>query len=220
MNLSDFITVWQHYPSILEGFVNTLVFILIAGSVSLLLGILLTPLLMSNRVFIGRSASFYCECMRCTPFLLLVYLIYFGLPSGGIQLSNWVSGIVALIIYNTAYMAIILKGAWKDLPHDTIEAGRAFGFHGFGLLRRIIMPPVLLRATPMIGNQMIQIVKDSAFLGIIAVTELTAAINAIQSTYFIPFASFLSAVLMYWVICLAIELLTNLFTRYAEVRRA
>jgi len=51
------------------------------------------------------------------------------------------------------------------------------------------------------------------------VTELTAAMNAIQATYFIPFASFLSAVLLYWLISLVIEFFTTLFTRYAEVRR-
>jgi len=220
MNLSDFVIVWQNYPDILEGFLNTLVVIAIATFASLGLGVLLTPLLMSGQRFFNRLATFYCECMRCTPFLLLLYLVYFGLPSLGLELDNWTSGIVALIAYNTAYMAIVLQGTWKDLPAETIEAGRAFGYHGFKLVRRIIMPPVLLRATPMIGNQVIQIIKDSAFLGIIAVTDLTAAFNGIQSIYFIPFASFLSAVLMYWIICLAVELVTSVFTRYAEACRA
>ena len=220
MNLSDFITVWQQYPAIWSGFVNTVTLLLLSGSTSLVLGIVLTPMLMSKKPVIHRSIGFYCECMRCVPFLLLVYLIYFGLPSFGIQLSNWVTGFIALIIYNSAYMAIILRAAWQDIPHETIEAGKAFGLHGNRLLRRIIMPLILMRATPMIGNQMTQILKDSAFLGIIAVSELTAVMNAIQATHFIPFASFLSAVLLYWLICLVIEFFTLIFTRYAEVRRA
>tara|TARA_R110000764_G_scaffold33224_8_gene74678 strand:- start:82622 stop:83284 length:663 start_codon:yes stop_codon:yes gene_type:complete len=220
MSITDFLIVWQQYPAIWSGFVNTVVLLVFAGSSSLLIGILLTPLLMSERPAIQRSVAFYCECMRCVPFLLLVYLIYFGLPSLGIQLSNWVTGFVALIVYNAAYMAIILRAAWQDIPRETIESGRAFGHQGVGLLRRIIMPLMLMRAIPMIGNQMTQILKDSAFLGIIAVAELTAVMNAIQSTHFIPFASFLSAVLLYWGICLVIELVTVIFARYAEVRRA
>jgi polar amino acid transport system permease protein len=219
MSLDNFILVWQQYPEILEAFGNTLMLIGIAGSVSMLLGIFLTPLLMSRRKAVSLSVTVYCESMRCMPFLLFVYMIYFGLPSAGIQLSNWTTGVVALILYNAAYMAIFLKGAWKDIPTETIEAGRAYGFHGLKLFRRVIMPLMLMRATPMIGNQWVQIVKDSAFLGIIAVTELTAAMNAIQATYFIPFASFLSAVLLYWLISLVIEFFTTLFTRYAEVRR-
>ncbi len=55
---------------------------------------------------------------------------------------------------------------------------------------------------PMVGNQVIQIVKDSAFLTVIAVDELTHEMTSIQSTYFIPFAAFVTAVLLYWCICL------------------
>lgn len=220
MNLTDFVIVWQQYPAIWAGFLNTVTLLLLSGAASLVFGIVLTPMLMSKRAVIYRSVGFYCECMRCVPFLLLVYLIYFGLPSFGIQLSNWVTGFIALIIYNSAYMAIILRASWQDIPHETIEAGKAFGLHGNRLLRRIIMPLILMRATPMIGNQMTQILKDSAFLGIIAVSELTAVMNAIQATHFIPFASFLLAVLLYWMICLVIEFFTLIFTRYAEVRRA
>jgi polar amino acid transport system permease protein len=220
MNLADFLIVWEQYPTIWSGFLNTVTLLLLAGSASLAIGVVLTPLLMSEKLVIQRIVAGYCECMRCVPFLMFVYLIYFGLPSFGIQLSNWVTGFVALIIYNSAYMTIILQAAWKDIPEETVEAGKAFGFNGIKLLRRIIMPLILMRATPMIGNQMTQILKDSAFLGIIAVSELTAVMNAIQATHFIPFASFLSAVLLYWSICLVIEFFTLIFTRYAEERRA
>ncbi|WP_213877130.1 ABC transporter permease subunit [Pseudomonas sp. dw_358] len=215
----DFLTIWGQLPDIRSGFINTVILVVIAASVSLLLGMLLTPMLMSRRRGIARAANLFCDAMRCVPFLLFVYLIYFALPSMGVRLSNWSSGLLALVLYNAAYMAVLLRGAWLDLPVDAIESARAFGFHGFSLIRRIIMPPVLIRALPGLGNQLIQIVKDSAFLSIIAVTELTSVMNAIQSTYFIPFAAFLSAVLLYWLLCLCIEILTSILTRLAEERR-
>jgi polar amino acid transport system permease protein len=217
--INDFLTVWSQLPAIGAGFLNTLMLVIIAGTASLLLGLLLTPMLMSSRPGIARIANILCDAMRCVPFLLFVYLIYFALPSMGVRLSNWTSGVLALVLYNSAYMAVLLRGAWQDLPADTIESARAFGFHGFSLIRRIILPPVVMRAIPSLGNQLIQIVKDSAFLSIIAVTELTSVMNAIQSTYFIPFAAFISAVLLYWVLCLCIEILTSLLTHYAEERR-
>ena len=134
MNLTDFVIVWQQYPAIWSGFLNTVTLLLLSGAASLVFGIVLTPMLMSKRAVIYRSVGFYCECMRCVPFLLLVYLIYFGLPSFGIQLSNWVTGFIALIIYNSAYMAIILRASWQDIPHETIEAGKAFGLHASSCL--------------------------------------------------------------------------------------
>ncbi|MDH0745176.1 amino acid ABC transporter permease [Pseudomonas sp. GD03842] len=217
--INDFQTIWGQWPDIWGGFLNTLLLVSVAAVTSLLFGILLTPMLMSSRPGIARTAHGFCDAMRCVPFLLFVYVIYFALPSMGIRLSNWSSGVLALVLYNSAYMAVLLKGAWQDLPADSIESARAFGFQGFNLVRRIILPPMLMRAIPSLGNQLIQIVKDSAFLSIIAVTELTSVMNAIQSTYFIPFAAFLSAVLLYWVLCLCIEILTSLLTRYAEERR-
>lgn len=220
MNYNDLLIVWSEREAIFDAFVNTLIIIGVSGLFTLIVGVIFTPLLMSKNKMISRTATFYCESMRCVPFLLFVYIIYFGLPSFGIQLSNWTTGVIALILYHSAYISIVFKGAWEDIPKETIDAGKAFGFHGVNLIRRVIVPPMLMRAIPMIGNQMIQIVKDSAFLGIIAVAELTAAVNSIQSVHFIPFTSFVVAIFMYWLICLVIEFFTSYFTRYAEARRA
>ena len=83
----------------------------------------------------------------------------------------------------------------------------------------MILPPVLFAAAPTIGNQAIQIIKDTAFLTIITVEELTHAATVIQAKYFLPFASFLTAVLLYWIMCLAVELMVRLVAARAELRR-
>jgi polar amino acid transport system permease protein len=218
--IHDFATIWAQRADVLSGLLNTVILLVCSAFASLVLGALLTPLLMSKRKPIARTAAAYVDAMRCAPFLLFVYLIYFGLPTLGISLSNWWAGAIALILYNTAYMAELLRGAWHELPVALIESGKAFGFSGFTLLRRIILPPIFLRAMPMIGNQIIQIVKDSAFLTVIAVNELTHEMTGIQSTYFIPFAAFVTAVLLYWCVCLAIEAGTGMLNQLAEERRA
>jgi polar amino acid transport system permease protein len=218
--IHDFVTIWAQRADVLSGLLNTVILLVCSALASLVLGALVTPMLMSRRKPIARAATAYVDAMRCAPFLLFVYLIYFGLPTLGISLSNWWAGAIALIVYNTAYMAELLRGAWRELPPSLIESGNAFGFSGFTLLRRIILPPIFLRATPMIGNQVIQIVKDSAFLTVIAVNELTHEMTGIQSTYFIPFAAFVTAVLLYWCVCLAIEAGTGMLNKLAEERRA
>jgi polar amino acid transport system permease protein len=218
--MSDFLIVWQQRGDVLDGLLGTLGLLAVSAVASLVLGVLLTPALMSRRVAVARIATVYVDAMRCAPFLLFVYLIYFGLPSAGIRLSNWWAGAIALVLYNTAYMAELLRGAWNELPLSMIESGRAYGFTGFNLLRRIILPPVFTNAMPLIGNQLVQIVKDSAFLTVIAVSELTHQMNGIQATYFIPFAAFVTAVLLYWGICLVIEAGTGLLSKLAEERRA
>ena len=218
--MNDLLVVWEHRDQLFAGLFTTLGLVAVAGVASLLLGALLTPALKSQRSGMARVAATYVDAMRSTPFLLFVYVIYFGLPNVGIRIDNWWAGAIALVIYNTAYFAELMRGAWSDLPPSLVEAGRAYGFTGLGLLRRIVLPPVLISAMPLIGNQLVQIVKDSAFLTIIAVAELTHEANSIQSTYFIPFASFVAAVALYWAICLSIEGVTGLLSRIAEERRA
>jgi polar amino acid transport system permease protein len=203
--IGEFAIVWEQRDLLLDGFMTTVIIALLAGVMALVLGALLSTALMSRRRPVAAAATALVDAMRCVPFLLFAYLIYYGLPSLGLRLSNWSSGLAALVIYHMAYMAELLRGAWRQLPAETIEAGRAYGFHGLGLFRRVILPPVVFIALPTLGNQIIQIIKDSAFLTIIAVTELTHAATAIQATYFVPFASFIAALLLYWVMCLAVE---------------
>lgn len=217
--IRDFGIVWSERSLLLSGLANTAILSTLSAIVALLLGFLLTPALMSKRPVISGLAHLFVDGMRCVPFLLFAYIIYYGLPSLGLRLDNWSSGLAALIIYNTAYMAEILRGAWAVQPREPIEAGIAFGFSELKLFRRIILPPLLLSAGPVIGNQMIQIVKDSAFLTIIALPELTHAASSIQSRHYIPFAAFITAVFLYWGLCLVIEAGISSIGRVAEARR-
>ncbi len=216
--IGEFAVVWDQRALMLGGFVNTLGIAVLASAGALVLGALLSTGLMSRRAAVAGAATALVDAMRCVPFLLFAYLIYYGLPSLGLRLSNCSSGLAALVIYHMAYMAELLRGAWRNLPGETIEAGRAFGFHGFGLFRRVILPPVVFAALPTLGNQVIQVVKDSAFLTIIAVQELTHAATAIQATYYVPFASFIVAVGLYWVLCLAVEGVVAVAMVRAEAR--
>jgi polar amino acid transport system permease protein len=217
--MQGWVILWQHRDLLVDGFLTTLWLAALSAVMSLALGSLLAMALMARRPLVARVSSALVDAMRCVPFLLFAYIIYYGLPSIGLRFSNWSSGLFALIVYNTAYMAELLRGAWRGLPVEMIEAGHAFGFHGLKLARRIILPPVILAAVPMLGNQVIQIIKDSAFLTIIAVEELTHAATVIQQTYFLPFASFVSALLLYWLLCVGVEQLVRWVGVRAEARR-
>jgi polar amino acid transport system permease protein len=217
--IHDFGVVWSERGLLLSGLANTTILSVLAAIAALLLGIALTPALMARQQSIAVTARIFVDGMRCIPFLLFAYIVYYGLPSIGLRFDNWTSGLAALIVYNTAYMAEILRGAWQAQPREPIEAGIAFGFPEVRLFRRIILPPLLLTAGPVIGNQVIQIIKDSAFLTIIALPELTHAASSIQSRHYVPFAAFITAVFLYWGLCLVVEAGVSTIGRLAEARR-
>ena len=216
-----FDVVWQEWPQFAIGLGNTVWLCGVSMLLSLVLAALfLAPLTARNR-YLRRGSQVIVDAGRCVPFLLLTYIVYFALPAVGIVLSKWTAALATLVLYNTAYMAEILRAGWVSLPQEQIQAGRAFGFRGFLLLRRIILPQVLIAVGPVIGNQLIQLIKDSAFLSIITIPELTYAANAVQSYYFIPFESFLAATLLYWMLCGGIEWLVRRSERWASfVRRS
>jgi polar amino acid transport system permease protein len=216
---NEFAIVWAHKDRLLEGFANTVWLCLLATVMALVIAGPITIALMAHNRALRVVMRGLVDGMRCIPFLLLAYIVYYGLPTLGIRFNNWTAGLCALVTYNAAYMAEILRGAWASLPREHIDAGHAFGFSGLRLYRRIILPPIMMACVPVMGNQMIQIIKDSAFLTIIAVPELTHEASAIQSMYYVPFAAFVTAVALYWLLCRIVELLVAGIERRAEARR-
>ena len=208
-------------PQFAAGLGNTVWLCGVSMALSLALGALFLVPLTSQKPSLRRLAQAVVDAGRCIPFLLLTYIVYFGLPSLGVVLDKWTAALATLVLYNTAYMAEILRAGWASLPAGQTQAARAFGYSGFLLLRRIILPQLIIAVGPVIGNQLIQLIKDSAFLSIITLPELTFAANAVQSYYFVPFESFLVATLLYWALCAGIEWLVRRMERWAsQMRRA
>jgi polar amino acid transport system permease protein len=217
--ISGFAIVWSERSLMLSGLANTVVLSVLAGLCSLLLGALLSTQLTRPRGVLMQAARVFVDTMRCTPFLLFAYIVYYGLPSIGLRFDNWQAGLAALTVYHTAYMGEVLRASWLAQPRAPIEAGQAFGYSGLKLFRRIVFPPLALASAPVIGNQVIQVIKDSAFLTVIALPELTHAASSIQSRHYVPFAAFISAVLLYWALCLVIDAGVSSVGRMAEARR-
>lgn len=198
--------IWQQAPAFLGGLWNTVWICAIGMALSLVLGVLLLLPLFSQQAAVRLPTKLLIEAARAIPFLMLAYLVYYGLPSVGLTFDSWSTAILTIVIYNAAYVADILRAAWMNLPIGQTEAARSCGFTGFRLLRRIVLPQILIAAAPILGNQAIQVIRDSSFLAIITVPELTFTAKAVQADSFVPFESFITAALLYWVLCLLVEI--------------
>jgi len=216
--IANFGVVLGEWRALSTGFVNTIWICALAGVLSLLLAVFVSMLLVSPQGAVRRTAQGAVDVLRALPFLVLLFIVYYCLPAIGLRLSAWTCGLAGLVVYNTAYFAEILRGAWAHLPREQEEAGRAFGYSGLGLYRRIILPQILIAAGPVLGNQMITLVKNSAFLMVITIPDLTFMANQVQAIYFVPFESLLVAVALYWVICSGIEWVVRAMDRVALVR--
>src|SRR5260370_8103506 len=154
--------IWKEWLPFALGLGHTVWLCAVSMLLSLLLGVLFMVPLMSRHGYVRGVARTVVDGGRCVPFLLLTYLVYYALPSLGLSLDKWTAALITLVIYNTAYMAEILRAGWVHLPQGQTEAGRVFGHTGIRLFRRIILPQVLIAVGPVVGNQLIQLIKDSA----------------------------------------------------------
>jgi polar amino acid transport system permease protein len=198
---------WNHRDMILIGFQNTLILFSVSAVAAFLLSSAVVLVLQTHRSPLSGIVRSMVDGMRMLPFLMYAYILYYGLPSLGIRFDAWTAGFIALITYHAAYFAEILRGTWATLSTGQAEAARAHGFMNFTMYRHIILPQLVLRSAPVLGNQLIICLKDTAFLSIITVRELTAAASAVQSQYFIPFEAFIVAIALYWLTSILIELL-------------
>jgi len=216
--MSNWDTVWQMRGTFLAGFGSTLLLFLVAATAGFLLGCLAIYALEGRANPGRRLLRALIDGVRMLPFLIFIYLLYYGLPALGLRLSAWNAGMAGLAIYHGAYFAEILRGARLVLPPGSLEAAYAHGYTGGKAFLRIVLPQLVMRTRGIMGNQLIMCLKDTSFLSIITVTELTAAANAVQSRYFIPVEAFVVAIALYWLLSIAIEALVRWAGRFGRQR--
>jgi polar amino acid transport system permease protein len=216
--MQAWMTVWSHADRIALGFASTLLLFVLASAAAFVIACGIVYLLEGHQNWLRRGLRAALDLLRMSPFLIYVYLLYYGLPELGVRFDALTAGIVALVTYHASYFADILRAARVALPQGQAESARAHGYAPFGMYRRILLPQMVLRSGPLFGNQLICCLKDTAFLSIITVFELTAAANDVQSTYFVPMPAFVTAIGLYWVVSLGIEACLRLLGRYAKTR--
>lgn len=215
-----FDVIWEQAPAFAAGLWNTVWICFVGTALSLAVGIALVLPMVSQKKAVRLPVQMLVEGARAVPFLMLAYLVYYGLPALGFTLDSWSTAVLTIVIYNAAYVAEILRSAWLNLPLGQTEAAKSHGFTGFKLLQRIILPQILIASAPVLGNQLIQVIRDSSFLAVITVPELTFTAKQIQADSFVPFESLITAAMLYWALCLLVEygvkrleLMRNLYGR-------
>ena len=203
--MTEWSILWDGRDIILSGLWMTVWIFVVSAIGAFLIGCLALYGMERGGV-LAHALRWLVNSMRAMPFLVLAYLLYYGLPQLGLRMSAVTAGLVAMVIYHGAYFAEILRGARMVLPPGSVEAAKAYGFLPGAAFLRIILPQLLLRTRPLIGNQLIYALKDTSFLAIITVQELTAAANALQARFFIPTQAFIVVIALYWAITVCLEL--------------
>ena len=149
-------------------------------ALSLFLGVFLAGMRMARRGWLWRPAAAYIQFIRATPLLVQIYLVYYGLPqllgdASTVLLTETVSGVVALTLHTTPYMAEIIRAGIGSVEKGQWEAARALGMGPLQRMVLVVLPQAFANVAPALLGQTAVLIKDTSLLSIIAVFELMSA---------------------------------------------
>ncbi|MEY9976497.1 amino acid ABC transporter permease [Lysinibacillus sp. RC79] len=168
----DFSLVTDYLPFMVKASWITLELTLYSTIFGLILGLFVALMKISKVKIISLIADFYLWIIRGTPMLVQLFLIYYGLPQVGIELSPMVAAVMALGINSAAYIAEIYRGGIMSISKGQIEAAESLGMSYFLQMRKVILPQALRISLPSLGNQAIMMLKDSSLASLVTVSEL------------------------------------------------
>lgn len=187
----------EQMPLILTGLVNT---IELAGLISisgLLLGIVVFYLTLNNNRYVRFVINAYISFFIGMPLIVLLFLMYYGLPQWGVRLSPYTVAFIGFTFNVAAYNAAYLKTAYNGLDKTQIEAASAQGFNSRQIFIFITLPQVIRLSIPALTNQVIGNLKDSSVAFLIQYTEFFARVQELAATNFQFFKAYMLAALVY-----------------------
>jgi polar amino acid transport system permease protein len=160
------------------------------------------------------------EVVRGTPFLVQCFLLYFGGPFIGIDLSPILAGLVALSIYGAAYFSEVFRAGFLAVPPGQLEAARMLGLTRAQAVLRIMLPMMALAVLPALVNLAVILIKETAVLSIITVPELTFRVQGVGSATFAFAETTLVLAIVYWALVEATAWASRAAERRIERRMA
>jgi len=171
-----------------------------------LVALLLLVIRVGRVQWAARAVALYIEVFQGTPLLMQLFLVFFGLPLLGLEVSPWAAAAVCLTLYTSAYLTEIWRGCVDAIPHGQWEASSSLAMRYGEQLRHVILPQALrIAIAPTVGFS-VQVVKSTALASIIGFDELTKTGTMLTNATFQPFTVYGLVALLYFVACYPLSL--------------
>ncbi|CCQ84832.1 amino acid ABC transporter permease [Pseudomonas aeruginosa] len=190
------------WPFLLQGAMYTVLFAAVSMVLGLILGFSVAVVRVTKVPVVSQIAAVYVSAFRGTPLLVQIFVLYYGLPSVGIEFTPVTAGILALTLNVAAYLSESMRGAILGIDKGQWEAGLSVGLTWGQTLWNIITPQALRLAVPSLSNSLI---KDTSLISVITVTELMLATKEVIAETFQPLPLYLAAAGIYWLLSALFE---------------
>lgn len=216
----NFAIVWRHAAMLFDGLLLSIELAALTIAIGMAIGLVLALVELDGPRWARPLIRTYVEFVRNVPLLLLVYLVFYGIPSAiDLQYDATTSFVATLAIYSGAYLVEILRAGLAAVPRGLIEAGKAIGLTPVGVLVYVRLPVALRIALPSLSNTYVSLFKDTSIASAIAVPELAYGMRWIETQTFRTVEVYLMATPIYLATSYAILLLLRQVERRYAIAR-
>jgi His/Glu/Gln/Arg/opine family amino acid ABC transporter permease subunit len=199
------------YPALLgSGLALTLAVSLSALLLSVALGTVLGVLRVFRVPVLGVLGNAYVELVRGIPLIVLLSVVYYGLPALGITLEGFPAAVLALGLYSAAYTSEIVRGGLSSVPAGQLEAARSLGLDRVQALRFVVLPQAWRVALPALGNEFISLILGSSLASAVTLQELFAQGKYITNATYRQFEVYAVLAVVYFLLTFTLTRLVRL----------
>ncbi|GGF25772.1 ABC transporter permease [Aliidongia dinghuensis] len=207
-----------NFDELLWGMVYTLRLSAISMVLSLAFAIGGALLRTSGPKWIQTLVIAYVEVIRNTPFLVQIFMIFFGLPTVGLSFDANTAAVIAMVLNGSAYTIEIVRAGIESVTHGQMEAARALGLHTLQSFRLVVLPQALKVMVAPLGSQFILLMLNSSIVSVVSADELMAAAQDVQSRTFRPFETYIIVFVIYFIVSMIFQAAFALIDRWAFPR--
>ncbi len=213
----DYSVVFNNWQYLLMGLQETLRLSSFAVVMGFCIGSVVGLMRLSRISPLRLVAGAYVEFIRGTPLLVQLAILYFGLPSIGIDFSARTAAIIGLSINSGAYVAEIVRAGILSIDKGQMEAARSLGMSGLLSMVYVILPQAFRRIIPPLVNELIILIKDSSLLSVIGVTELMRAGQHIRARTYADFEIFTAVAVLYFIVTFTLSNILGVLERRLQM---
>jgi len=202
----------KYWPLFLEGTTTTVLLSFFSVIVGVGCGTLMALARLSTNKFLSKAAKVYIDIIRGTPLLVQLYLVYFGLATV-LDLNDFVSGVIAVSVNTTAYIAEIIRSGIQSVDKGQMEAARSMGMPKRMAMRQIILPQAMKNILPAIGNEFATLIKETSIVSLIGIHDLMYSSDTVRGATFTVFIPLLMTAFLYFVMTTTIAFFMNKLER-------
>ena len=193
---------WSEWTStLLTGLLHTVEFAALGFLAAALLGLILA-LMRTSRIWLVRlPATLYTELFKNIPLLVIISVTYYGIVQFGIKLGVFEAGALSLAIFYAAYLSEIFRSALVGVHGAQREAAQALGLTRWATFAHVVFPQALRLALPGTNTMLVDLLKSTSLLTVIAAGELMAVGNSVASQTFEQMEVFLVIGAIYFAVC-------------------